>query len=256
MFRIFLKVIRVISWNMIVELPAALISVRPFLTVILMNPLPRGGRHGGGDKQFINILFWRKPMKKLLFILTLILSFNALAETKTYQCGENCTATLDESGVLRVSGTGEMYDYDDQTRFETPWYNDVSEIKDIVIENGITRIGTHSFFGFYLAENIEISDTVQKVSYGALDEARNLKKITVSDTTLWDNQDDIYNSENITLYCRGNLEKCKQNFLKYTYKVNDIAVAAGPRKNKRIYTIDEANRVAKPTGNTIRIKYR
>ena len=194
-------------------------------------------------------------MKKLLFILTLILSFNAMAETKTYQCGENCTATLDESGVLRVSGTGEMYDYDVNTRYETPWRYDLWNINSIVIEDGITRIGVNSFFGGGTIENVEISDTVQYVSSGAFDEIGNLKKLVVSDTTLWANQDDIYNSENITLYCRGNLEKCKQNFLKNTHKVNDIAVAAGPRKNKRIYTIDEANRVAGPI-NRVSITYR
>lgn len=194
-------------------------------------------------------------MKKLLFILTLILSSNALAETKNYQCGENCTATLDESGVLHVSGTGEMYDYDMNTRYETPWYNDLWNINSIVIEDGITRIGVHSFFGGGTIENVEISDTVQYVSYGAFDESGNLKKIVVSDTTLWDDQDDIYNSENITLYCRGNLENCKRHFIEPCSKVNDIAVAAGPRKNKRIYTIDEANRVAGPI-NRVSITYR
>ena len=96
-------------------------------------------------------------MKKLSFILTLILSFNAMAETKTYQCGENCTATLDDSGVLRVSGTGEMYDYDSQTRFETPLYNDRKDIKSIIVEEGITSVGHYTFYDCMNIEQIELA---------------------------------------------------------------------------------------------------
>ena len=41
---------------------------------------------------------------------------------------------------------------------------------------------------------------------------------------------------------------------KYYARLSDIGTPNYIKK--RIYTIDEANRVAKPTGNTIRIKYR
>ena len=41
---------------------------------------------------------------------------------------------------------------------------------------------------------------------------------------------------------------------KYYAKLSDIGTPNYIKK--RIYTIDEANRVAKPTGNTVRIKYR
>ncbi|MBR1914967.1 MAG: leucine-rich repeat protein [Alphaproteobacteria bacterium] len=195
-------------------------------------------------------------MKKLSFILTLILSFNAMAETKTYQCGENCTATLDESGVLRISGTDEMYDYDDQTRYETPWRNDRNKIKSVVVEEGITSVGDNAFFGCANIEKIELAKSVNIVRRGAFDEDQNIQSVTMYDSTIWQNQDDFNGlaaSPLIKIYCYGDLEKCRQNFSKSPKMKSQISLNY---KGKRIYTIDEANRVAKPTGNTIRIKYR
>ncbi len=156
-------------------------------------------------------------MKKLFFILGLILSFNAMAETKTYQCGDNCTATLDDSGVLRVSGTGAMYDYDNQTRYETPWYNNRGEIKGVVVEEGITSVGAFSFFECGYIEKIELAKSVNYVQPEAFDEDRYIQNITMYDSTIWFHQDDMNannDSPSIKIYCHGDMDKCKENFFK------------------------------------------
>ncbi len=86
-----------------------------------------------------------------------------------------------------------------------------------------------------------------------------------------------------TIYCKGDPEDCKANLYwpeeleEYLNPLNDIQVkeaivaTSNPDgsqtlktwrgelvgyKNKRIYTIDEANQVAKPTGNRVSITYR
>ena len=194
-------------------------------------------------------------MKKLFFILTLILSFNALAETKTYQCGENCTATLDESGVLRVSGTGEMYDYNINTRYETPWYNDNNKIKSVVIEEGITSVGSYAFFECGKLTKIELAKSVDDVKYGAFDEAYYVQNVTIYDSTIWDSQDNFNDKDTsplIKINCYGDLEKCRQNFSHTSSMKSQISLNY---KGKRIYTIDEANRVAGDK-NRVSIKYR
>ena len=194
-------------------------------------------------------------MKKLFFILTLILSFNALAETKTYQCGGNCTATLDDSGVLRVSGTGEMYDYYINTRYETPWYNDKNKIKSVVIEEGITSVGSYAFFGCGKITKIELAKSVDDVKFGAFDEAYYVQNVTIYDSTIWDSQDnfnDMDTSPLIKINCYGDLEKCRQNFSHTSSMKSQISLNY---KGKRIYTIDEANRVAGDK-NRVSIKYR
>ncbi len=196
-------------------------------------------------------------MKKLFFILGLILSFNAMAETKTYQCGDNCTATLDDSGVLRVSGTGEMYDYDMNTRYETPWFNNRGEIKGVVVEEGITSVGAFSLFDCEYIEKIELAKSVNYVQPEAFDEDRYIQNITMYDSTTWFHQDDMnaYNdSPSIKIYCHGDMDKCKENFLERMnskFKGNPSFYYKG----KRIYTIDEANRVAGKV-NSVKIRYR
>ena len=194
-------------------------------------------------------------MKKLSFILTLILSFNALAKTKTYQCGENCTATLDDSGILRVSGTGEMYDYDLQTRFETPWYNDRNKIKSVVVEEGITSVGSYAFYNCGKITKIELAKSVNVVRAGAFDEAYYVQNVTIYDSTIWDSQDNFNDKDTsplIKINCYGDLEKCEQNFSHTSSMKSQISLNY---KGKRIYTIDEANRVAGPK-NRVSIKYR
>jgi len=194
-------------------------------------------------------------MKKLSFILTLILSFNALAKTKTYQCGENCTATLDDSGILRVSGTGEMYDYDLQTRFETPWYNDRNKIKSVVVEEGITGVGKRTFFSCKNIEKIELAKSVNVVRGSAFDEDKHIQSVTMYDTTIWNDQDNFNDKDTsplIKISCYGDLEKCRKNFSHTSSMKSQISLNY---KGKRIYTIDEANRVAGPI-NRVSIKYR
>lgn len=58
-------------------------------------------------------------------------------------CGENAVWAYDlESGTLTISGTGEMKNYSNET---IPWKNYVNDITSLVIEKGITKIGSYSF---------------------------------------------------------------------------------------------------------------
>lgn len=57
------------------------------------------------------------------------------------KCGDNLTWTLNNKGVLNISGTGEMYDY---SIYEpTPWNSD--DVLSATIENGVTSIGNYAF---------------------------------------------------------------------------------------------------------------
>lgn len=59
------------------------------------------------------------------------------------ECGENATWTLDEEGLLTISGTGAMTD--SQYVDDVPWYNYHESIKKVQIEDGITTIRSHAF---------------------------------------------------------------------------------------------------------------
>lgn len=59
-------------------------------------------------------------------------------------CGDGLTWTL-ENGVLTVSGSGAMYDYEAQET--TPWSQSRGEIQSLILESGVTAIGSNAFSG-------------------------------------------------------------------------------------------------------------
>ena len=91
-------------------------------------------------------------------------------------CGDNLTWTLDSEGVLTISGTGAMQDYEDI--IDVPWYNTRTSILSIVIEEGITSIGRYAFSDCNSLTNIKISDSVSIIKECAFASCYNLKSIT------------------------------------------------------------------------------
>lgn len=74
------------------------------------------------------------------------------------QCGDDAFYTLRPDGTLTITGTGDMYDYemnykDGKAYTNAPWFKKRNSIKNIVIENGITSIGTVAFLEF--AKNLK-----------------------------------------------------------------------------------------------------
>lgn len=75
--------------------------------------------------------------------------------------GNYVTYTLDSSGLLTISGKGDMEDYDDD--IDSPLFNSRSEINHIVIEDGVTSIGKYSFPGFRNLLNIELPNSMVSI---------------------------------------------------------------------------------------------
>lgn len=91
----------------------------------------------------------------------------------------NLTWDLDEStGVLTISGTGEMTNYTDSS--QVPWYSyKESSIKSVVIEEGVTRIGTNCFRGCTLLQSVTMPNSVRTISYYSFLGCNALKSITI-----------------------------------------------------------------------------
>ena len=80
--------------------------------------------------------------------------------------------TLDEDGLLTVSGKGEM------TPFLRPDDNNV-EIKKVVLENGVTSIEAYSFQGWENLIDITIPNSVTSIGMYAFQGCLSLKKIII-----------------------------------------------------------------------------
>lgn len=92
-------------------------------------------------------------------------------------CGENVVWTLYDTGELIISGTGAMFDY--ATAGDSPIYGYVSDIKRVVIENGVTTIETFFFCECEELTSVIIPDSVTFISHGAFLYCPKLTSITI-----------------------------------------------------------------------------
>lgn len=96
-------------------------------------------------------------------------------------CGDNTTWTLDDQGVLRISGSGAMYDYDSKT---IPWDGYRKELVQVVIEEGITTIGSHAFYNSSI-QSVNIPSSIQRIGVYAFNYCESLETVYISDLESW-----------------------------------------------------------------------
>ncbi len=89
----------------------------------------------------------------------------------------NLTWTLNESGVLTVSGSGEMNDFGYGNNSDG-WRPYAKAIKKVVIQSGVTGIGDYAFGNSNLT-SITIPQTVTRIGHTAFYECENLGSITI-----------------------------------------------------------------------------
>ncbi len=112
----------------------------------------------------------------------------------TGSCGDNLTWTVYVDGSLVISGTGAMYDYLEEQEngkywfLDSPWDdfsgftdNPLAEIKEIIIENGVTSIGAGAFFYFDKLEKVTIPDSVTSIGVGAFLMCSSLETVNISE---------------------------------------------------------------------------
>ncbi len=95
---------------------------------------------------------------RLLIIISFMLILSAYSKITVYAkeyksgaCGNNLTYTItgdnDENLTLSINGTGDMWDYyyGSAAGTDSGWYSYRSQIKTIIISEGVTSIGTGAF---------------------------------------------------------------------------------------------------------------
>ena len=102
---------------------------------------------------------------------------DASAVTWTKTESDGLTWTLDADGTLTISGTGAMKDYNAAENLSPAYMN--SDVKKIVIEDGVTSIGELAFFKCSNLTNITIPDSVTCIEYAAFHGCSSLSSITI-----------------------------------------------------------------------------
>ncbi|MCC2231870.1 leucine-rich repeat protein [Lachnospiraceae bacterium CLA-AA-H215] len=93
-------------------------------------------------------------------------------------CGDTVNWNLNGSGVLTISGSGEMTNY--TYRSEMPWYSYIDQIQEVVVEDGVTLIGDYAFYGMTKLTKVEIADSVKTVGEYAFKNCTALNQVRLS----------------------------------------------------------------------------
>ena len=115
-------------------------------------------------------------MKQLyLLLITLLVSLSAYAE-KSGTCGANLQWKLTDEGVLTITGTGEMQDWNRSK--PSPWHADKS-VKQVIIGNGVTTIGSSAFSDCDSLTSVTIPNSVTTIGSGAFEFCFSLTSLTI-----------------------------------------------------------------------------
>ncbi len=93
--------------------------------------------------------------------------------------GDNVKWTLDSEGTLTISGTGEMEDYEALIN-PAPWYYKYKNIiNKVIIDTGITSIGSGTFSLCEKVTDVNIPNSVIRISRQAFENCIGLLEITI-----------------------------------------------------------------------------
>lgn len=129
-------------------------------------------------------------MLAICAIISLTLCAHASEIIDSGKCGaqdDNVTWTLDSEGTLTISGEGEMADYNEDSYSEyyaSPFgaYSNInSNIKSVVIEDGVTSIGSWTFDECAALKNISIGSDVETINSHAFYGCNGLESVTIPD---------------------------------------------------------------------------
>ena len=131
------------------------------------------------------------------------------------KCGENVYWSLDDKGVLTISGTGKMTDYYGENK--SPFYNR-EDIKSVVIKSGVTSIGDYAFCECSSLKSITIPNSVTSIGDSAFGRCYNLTSVTIpnsvtsiGDSAFWccTSLSSISMPSNVTSIGNGAFYECK-----------------------------------------------
>ena len=110
-------------------------------------------------------------------------------------CGESLTYHISSNGVLTISGTGTMYDYNSN---QIPWFPRKAFIKTLIINDGVTKISRYAFKECTALTNVVIPDGVTSVQSKAFAGCENLTQVTFGKGLKTVTKDSFENCPNLT----------------------------------------------------------
>ena len=131
----------------------------------------------------------KKRLLSILLAAVMVLTMLPLGLVETAwaassgTCGDKLTWSLSDDGTLTISGTGKMKDYGDNYGMSVaPWYVGSSQVKTVIIEDGVTSIGDRAFDGCTKLTRVVIPDSVTSIGYSSFRGCYSLPSVAIPDS--------------------------------------------------------------------------
>ena len=96
-------------------------------------------------------------------------------------CGDDLQWHFSE-GTLTISGTGDMFS---DTYQDAPWCQGQMDVRTLVLEEGVTSIGSFAFRECEQLETVVLPDSLESVEQGAFSGCKSLKSVQIKDLRAW-----------------------------------------------------------------------
>ena len=119
-------------------------------------------------------------------------SFNAIHAEVTWK--------LSSDGTLTISGTDMpdyYFDYNISQGSSAPWIEKKDKIKKIVIEDGVTNIGSGAFYGCPKLTSVTISNSVKSIGRYAFQSCSELNSVTIGNSVTSIEDEAFYNCSSL-----------------------------------------------------------
>ena len=159
-------------------------------SITIPNSVTNINRHTFGNCSSLKDIFYggsKKQFYDMVKILPNNVTLHCAITTDSGTTGD-CIWTFDEStGILTISGNGEMGNYSDNYFYEediyfddrAPWHVYSPVIKTIIIKDGVTSIGEFTFYNCSSLTSITIPNSVTTICEAAFIYCSSLTSITI-----------------------------------------------------------------------------
>lgn len=138
---------------------------------------------------------WLIPAAALVLILLLVFVVLPAVQSGGGKCGTGLNWTMDAgSGVLTISGSGTMRNYDS----ESPWDRNRNNIKSVVVGDGVQSIGRGAFSGCGKLSSVSLPDGLQSIGEAAFSGCSSLTSISVPDSVKSIGDSAFYNCSSLS----------------------------------------------------------
>lgn len=130
-----------------------------------------------------------------------------------FECGEDLTWAYDD-GVLTITGTGEMDDYE----ADAPWAAYKDDIESVILTGGVTYIGARAFKNYDALKTVDFGSKLKEIGEEAFWSCEGLSSIELPATFKTFGPSSFLSCKNLAeIHCNGVFPSFKLNCLWDTY---------------------------------------